>query len=116
MLERLAEHPKSLFRIVFIALRGVLVLGYLGHPTNLRELGLAPFEIERAVSDAELLFPRVGGLVSSIPFSADDKTTDPDRAPLDPNGPRERAYLPTRSGSSLPGRASMIEPREETSQ
>lgn len=95
-LDRLAEHPRGLFRLVFIALRGVLVLGYLGHPANLRELGLAPFEIERAVSDAELLFPRVGGLVSSIPHSIEDRTTDDRLPPLHPESPRERAYLRAR--------------------
>lgn len=93
LLGRLAEHEKGLFRILFIALRGVLALGYLGHPANLRALGLAPFAIAPAVSDAELLFPRVGGLPSSIGFGLGDKTTDVLGEPLDPDGPREKAYL-----------------------
>ena len=98
VLERMSGHAHPLVRLVFTALRGVLVLGYLGHPANLNALGLAPFEIEPAVSDAELLFPRVGGLVSSIAFSLADKTDGEEavasRAPLDPeNGPRHPAYL-----------------------
>jgi hypothetical protein len=92
ILEKLASHPRSMMRLLFIALRGVLVLGYLGHPANLRDLGVAPFEIERAVSDAELLFPRIGGLVTSIGYNLEDRTTDTPRPPLDPRGPRHPAY------------------------
>jgi hypothetical protein len=96
ILEKLAGHPKSVVRLLFIALRGVLVLGYLGHPANLSALGVAPFEIDRAVSDAELLFPRIGGLVSSIQFGLDDRTTDTLGPPLDPRGPRHKAYAHSR--------------------
>jgi len=92
ILDRLANHSMPVVRLLFIALRGVLVLGYLGHPANLRNLGVAPFEIERAVSDAELLFPRVGGLVTSIDYELEDRTTGDVLPPLDPNGPRHRAY------------------------
>jgi len=92
VLQRLCEHRRGLPRLLFTALRAVLVLGYLGHPANLWALGVAPFEIQPGVSDAELLFPRVGGLVSSIAFSPSDRT-DPTRlGPLDPHGPRHRAY------------------------
>jgi hypothetical protein len=92
ILEKLANHRNSVMRLLFIALRGVLVLGYLGHPANLRDLRLAPFEIQPAVSDAELLFPRVGGLVSSIGYGLEDRTTGTVKPPLDPHGPRHRAY------------------------
>lgn len=93
VLERIASHPTLSIRILFTALRAVLALGYLGHPANLRELSLAPFEIEPAVSDAELLFPRVGALPLSIRYGLADRT-DPTRlSPLDPKGPRHRAYL-----------------------
>ncbi|MBJ19851.1 MAG: gluconate 2-dehydrogenase subunit 3 family protein [bacterium] len=92
LLGRLADHPNGSFRLLFVALRSVFILGYLGHPANLHGLGLAPFEIEPAVSDAELLFPRVGGLVSSIAFEIEDRT-DPTRSdPLEPDGRRHRAY------------------------
>lgn len=91
-LQHLSRHRFASVRTLFMALRAVLVLGYLGHPANLCELGVAPFEITPAVSDAELLFPRIGGLVSSIPLTLADRT-DPTRlAPLDPRGPRHRAY------------------------
>lgn len=93
VLERIASHPTLSIRILFTALRAVLALGYLGHPANLRELGLAPFAIEPAVSDAELLFARVGALPLSIPYGLADRTDPTHRAPLDPKGPRHRAYL-----------------------
>ena len=92
ILEKLANHSSSLVRMLFMALRGVLVLGYLGHPANLRTLGVAPFAIDPAVSDAELLFPRVGGLVSSVAYEVSDRTTGGESRPLDPTGPRHRAY------------------------
>jgi hypothetical protein len=92
VLTRLANHSNQLVRTLFMALRAVLVLGYLGHPANLRDLGVAPFEIEPGVSDAELLFPRIGGLVSSIGFEEDDRTDPAALGPLDAHGPRHRAY------------------------
>jgi hypothetical protein len=92
VLARLESHSNEMVRILFMALRAVLVLGYLGHPANLRDLGVAPFEIEPGVSDAELLFPRIGGLVSSIGFTLEDRTDPAQLGPLDPNGPRHRAY------------------------
>jgi hypothetical protein len=92
VLTKVSNHPNSLVRTLFMALRAVLVLGYLGHPANLRDLGVAPFEIESVVSDAELLFPRIGGLVTSIGYGLEDRS-DVDRlGPLDPHGPRHRAY------------------------
>jgi hypothetical protein len=92
ILERLAEHRNGLLRLLFVALRSVFVLGYLGHPANLHGLGLAPFEIESAVSDAELLFPRIGGLLSSIALEESDRTTPVSEGPLEARGARHRAY------------------------
>ncbi len=92
VLERVGSHWEPRVRILFTALRAVLAIGYLGHPANLRELGLAPFEIEPAVSDAELLFPRIGALPMSIRFEAGDRTDPVALGPLDPRGPRHRAY------------------------
>lgn len=92
VLQRLVDHPHSLPRTLFMALRAILVLGYLGHPANLFDLGVAPFEIEPGVSDAELLFPRIGGLVTSIGFELADRSNPSALGPLDPHGPRHRAY------------------------
>jgi len=96
VLQRLAHHRNGLIRLLVTALRSVLVLGYLGHPANLHQLGLSPFEIESVVSEAEWLFPRVGALKVSIPYGPEDRS-DPAsargaRPPLEPNGARHRAY------------------------
>lgn len=103
LLERLANHRRSGFRLLFTALRSVFVLAYLGHPGNLHGLGLAPFEIEPGVSEAEVLFPRVGALPSSIAFRAEDRTDGAARGPLDPRGPRHPAYA--RAGRTGRGEA-----------
>jgi hypothetical protein len=100
LLERLSGHRRGILRLLVTALRSIFVLGYLGHPANLQGLGLSPFEIEPVVSDAELLFPRVGGLVSSIGFGVADRNVDRPRPPLDPNGPRHRAYARAASGAA----------------
>ena len=103
LLRRLANHQQGQLRLVVTALRSVFVLGYLGHPANLTSIGLAPFEIEPVVSEAELLFPRIGGLPSSIPYEASeqsDASVEP-LPPLDPNGARHPAY--SRSGALTRG-------------
>lgn len=92
LLTRVAEHPDLRVRLLFTALRAVLALGYLGHPANLHALALAPFAIEPAVSEAELLFPRIGALPMSIVQNAADRTDPRALPPLDPRGPRHGAY------------------------
>lgn len=100
VLERLQHHPWSLVRLLLTALRSIFVLGYIGHPANLNRLDLAPFRIDPVVSDAELLFPRIGALVSSIPFDAEDRSPEPGGPPLDPQGPRHPAYAHRTGGGA----------------
>lgn len=101
-LERLAEHRFGLLRLLFTALRSVFVLAYVGHPANLHGLGLAPFSIDPAVSDAERLFPRIGAPALSRANRA-DAVTDPQAAgPLDPDGPRHPAYVRAARGAGGP--------------
>lgn len=95
VLERVADHRDSRVRLLFTALRAIVALGYLGHPANLAALALAPFEIEPGVSDAELLFARIGALPMSIRYEEADRTDPAVLGPLDPRGPRHRAYLST---------------------
>lgn len=99
ILERLARHPKPIFRLLLAALRSVFVLGYVGHPANLHRLGVSPFEIEPVVSDAELLFPRIGGLPSSIAYDEADRSDRTPKPPLDPHGERHRAYARAARGA-----------------
>lgn len=99
VLERIAGHRNLRVRILFTALRAVLALGYLGHPANLHALGLAPFEIEPGVSDAELIFPRVGALPMSLRGQPLERTDPVALGPLDPRGPRHPAYALSRRDS-----------------
>lgn len=101
LLERWAQHRFSVLRLLFTALRSVFVLAYLGHPANLQGLGLAPFAIEPAVTDAELLFPRVGAPRASNGLGVEDRTPAEARTPLDPSGPRHPAYA--RAGRTMGG-------------
>jgi len=79
----------SLFarRLVFVSLRAILTLGYLASPAVLRALGLAPRDIPTPVCEADLLYPRIGALPSSIRFRASDLTPPSDGTPLGPSGP-----------------------------
>src|SRR5208337_1838842 len=67
------EHS-SLFarRLVFTSLRAILTMGYLSSPGVLRALGLAPREIPTPICEADLLYPRVGALPSTIALRAAD--------------------------------------------
>jgi len=69
-------------RMLFMALKAVLMLGYVGDPKVLRELGLTPFEVETPVCEADLLFPAIGRLPESIRLGRDDLTAASDGTPL----------------------------------
>jgi hypothetical protein len=47
-------------RLVFQSLRAVLTMSYLSDPSVLRELGLAPRDVEPGYCEADLLFPPIG--------------------------------------------------------
>jgi hypothetical protein len=69
-------------RMLFSALKAVLVLGYVGHPAVLAELGLTPYEVETPVCEADLLFPAIGQSPESIGLGRDDLTAPSDGTPL----------------------------------
>jgi hypothetical protein len=79
-------------RLVFATLRAILTLGYLGHPPVLRQLGLAPFAIASPIAEADLLYPRIGALPESIPYTRDDLTEPSDGTPLGPDAPIDPRY------------------------
>ncbi len=79
-------------RLVFTALRAVLTMGYLGHPSAMRQLRLAPYAIESPVVEADLLYPRVGQHPDSIVHTRDDLTGPPDGTPIDLDGPLHPDY------------------------
>jgi hypothetical protein len=79
-------------RFVFTSLRAILTLGYLSSPAVLRALGLAPREIPTPICEADLLYPRVGALPSTITLRAEDLTPPSEGTPLGPAGPLRSDY------------------------
>jgi hypothetical protein len=79
-------------RLVFTSLRSLLTMGYLASPAVLRGLGLAPREIPTPICEADLLYPRVGALPSTIAVRAKDLTPPSDGTPLGVEGPLRADY------------------------
>jgi hypothetical protein len=95
VLDAWAESRHYARRLVFTSLRAILTLGYFAHPPVARQLGVAPFEIETPVCEADLLYPRVGALPETIPW---DRTTAPsDGTPLKLDGPLHPDFAEGRS-------------------
>ena len=79
-------------RLVFTSLRAVLTMGYFSHPPVLRQLRLAPLEIETPVCEADLLYPPIGRPVQAIRFGPADLTPPSDGTPVDLEGALHPAY------------------------
>ena len=73
-------------RLVFLALRSILTMGYFSCPSVLRAMELAPLEIETPVVEADLLYPRAGRPKSEIAFGPKD-VRDLLEEPLSPDAP-----------------------------
>ncbi len=81
-LEGWATSRLYLRRMALDALKAVLIMGYLGHEENLRALGLAPWQIEPVVCEADLLYPPIGRPRSAVRYSRADLTHERPRARL----------------------------------
>lgn len=79
-------------RLAFTSLRAVLTNGYVSDPTVLRSLGLAPFEIEPPIVEADLLYPRIGAPRSSIRHGPADLAAPGTAPPLGPESPRHADF------------------------
>lgn len=84
----------SLFprRLAFTSLRAILCMGYLADPGVLRQLDLAPWDVESPVLEPDLLYPPVGQPRSAIRHVASDRTRPSDGTPLALDGPIHPAY------------------------
>ncbi len=100
LLEDWEHSPLRIRRIVFASLRTILTSSYFASSDVLRELGLAPLEIESPVAEADLLYPRVGQPRASIRWNADDLARPVPKTPLDPHGPLHRDYRGSRSAAT----------------
>jgi hypothetical protein len=78
-------------RLVFLALRSILTMGYFSCPSVLRAMELAPLEIETPVVEADLLYPRAGRPKSEIAFGPKD-VRDLLEEPLSPDAPLHPEY------------------------
>ena len=81
-------------RLVFTSLRAVLTNCYVADASVLRDLGLAPFEIETPVLEADLLYPPIGREPAAIAHDAADLTAPSAGSPLALDGPLHPAYRP----------------------
>ena len=79
-------------RLVFMSLRAILTMGYLGHPTAMRHLRLAPYAFASPILQADVLYPPIGQSREDNPVSADDVTPQSDGTPLDLSGPIHTRY------------------------
>lgn len=88
-----SQSPSFARQLIFTALRAVLTMGYLGHPAVARHLNVAPYAMDSPICEADLLYPRVGGHPSEIPYTSADLTPPSDGTPIDLDGPLDPSYL-----------------------
>jgi hypothetical protein len=81
-------------RLVFTSLRAVLTNCYVADAGVLRELDLAPFEIETPVLEADLLYPPIGRPPTEIVHHQEALTDPSEGVPLALDGPLHRDYRP----------------------
>lgn len=74
--------PLPLRRMLFTALRALLVMGIVAHRDNLAHLGLAPWDLGSPIIESDLLYPPVGQPSSAIAFGEDDLARVRDTSPL----------------------------------
>ena len=79
-------------RMVFASLRAILTMGYFAHPPVLRQLRLAPLDLETPVCAADLLYPSIGRTPGTIRYGPDDVTPPSDGVPVDLDGPIHPRY------------------------
>ncbi len=87
-----SQSPNFARQLVFTALRAVLTMGYLGHPEVLRHLRLAPYAFESPVTEADLLYPKIGAHPDTIALGESDLTPASDGTPVDLEGPLHARY------------------------
>ncbi len=74
-------------QLIFTALRAVLTMGYLGHPTVMRHLRVAPLDFESPIGVGDLLYPQIGAHPDANPLRDAETTPPSEGIPLDIEGP-----------------------------
>ncbi|MFT5443607.1 MAG: hypothetical protein ACI8W3_002657 [Myxococcota bacterium] len=88
------QSPQFLRQILFVALRAVLTMGYLGHPAVTRHLRVAPYAFDTPICEADLLYPAVGQHPDTIKYTREDLTPPSSGEPLDLEGALHERYRP----------------------
>ena len=78
-------------RLVFLALRSLLTMGYFACPSVLRAVELAPLDIATPIVAADLLYPRAGRPKAEIAFGPGD-LSDAFPGPLPADAPLHPDY------------------------
>jgi len=92
VLQGWSQSPHFARQLVFTALRAILTMGYLGHPTVMRHLRVAPYAFESPISEADLLYPKIAAHPDTIRYSESDLTAPSDGTPIDIDGPLHAVY------------------------
>jgi len=79
-------------QLVFGALRALLTMAYLEHPAVVRHLGLAPYELESPICEADRLYPPIGKRPEENPLRAEELTPPSRGVPIDLAGPLHPHY------------------------
>jgi hypothetical protein len=82
-------------RLCFTSLRAMLTMGYFAHPPVARQLEVAPYAITSPVCEADLLYPRIGALPGTIPYTREDLSRS-DGVPIPYDAPLHPAYAERR--------------------
>lgn len=78
-------------RLVFMALRSLLTMGYFACPSVMRRLDIHPAAIATPVIEADLLYPPVGRPKSEVRYGRDDLSRERP-GPLGPDAPAHPDY------------------------
>jgi hypothetical protein len=79
-------------QLAFAALRALLTMAYLEHPAVARHLGLAHYDLESPICEADRLYPPIGKRPEENPLRAAELTPPSTGVPIDLDGPLHAHY------------------------
>ena len=79
-------------QLVFGALRALLTMAYLEHPGVARHLGLAHYDLESPICEADRLYPPIGKRPEENPLRTADLTSPSAGVPINLDGPLHPHY------------------------
>jgi hypothetical protein len=79
-------------QLVFGARRALLTMAYLEHPAVARHLGLAHYDLESPICEADRLYPPIGKRPEENPFANAELSAPSSGVPIDLDGPLHPHY------------------------